>query len=43
MTVSEFAETHRKLNIPGAFVGDWDNNVTPYLVEPMNVLQSQKS
>jgi phage terminase large subunit GpA-like protein len=42
MSVSEFADAHRKLNNPGAYVGPWKNEVTPYLVEPMDVLQSQK-
>lgn len=40
LTVSEAAAKYRKLNNPGAFVGDWDNDTTPYLVEPMDVLNS---
>lgn len=42
MTVSESADAYRKLNNPGAYVGPWLNTTTPYLVEPMDVLQSQK-
>ncbi len=42
MTVAEFSEEYRKINNPGAYVGKWKNEVTPYLVEPMNTLQSQK-
>lgn len=42
MTVSESAEHYRHLNNPGSYVGPWKNEVTPYLVEPMDVLQSQK-
>jgi len=40
LTVSEAAEKYRKINNPGAFVGDWSNDKTPYLVEPMNLLNS---
>jgi len=42
LTVAEAAAKYRKLNNPGAYVGDWLNETTPYLVEPMNVLQSLK-
>lgn len=42
MTVSQSAEAYRHLNNPGSYVGPWRNSVTPYLVEPMDVLQSQK-
>ena len=42
MSVSEAAEEYRHLNNPGSYVGPWKNDVTPYLVEPMDVLQSQK-
>ena len=42
MTVSESAEEYRKINNPGSYVGKWKNDTTPYLVEPMNVLQSQR-
>lgn len=38
LTVSEFAERHRKLNNPGSYVGPWKNSMTPYLVEPMDIL-----
>ena len=40
LTVSEAAQKYRKINNPGSYVGPWDNASTPYLVEPMDVLQS---
>ena len=40
MTVAEAAEKYRRLNNPGSYVGPWTNEMTPYLVEPMNELQS---
>lgn len=40
LTVSEAAAKYRKLNNPGAYVGPWLNETTPYLREPMDVLQS---
>lgn len=36
LTVSEAAALHRYVNQPGAFVGEWDNETTIYMVEPMN-------
>lgn len=42
MTVSQAAEEYRKINNPGSYVGDWRNDTTPYLVEPMDTLQSQR-
>lgn len=42
MTVSEAAEKHRKLENQGSYVGDWQNSMTPYLVEPMDVLNSRE-
>jgi len=42
LSVSEAAERYRLLNNPGAYVGPWLNSVTPYLVEPMDILQSQR-
>ena len=42
LTVAQAAEKYRKLNNRGAYVGDWKNSMTPYLVEPMNVLTSPK-
>lgn len=38
MTVSEWAEKYRKINQPGAYVGDWKNETVPYMVEPMDVI-----
>lgn len=40
LTVAEAAEKYRFLNNPGAYVGPLKNDQTPYLIEPMNVLQS---
>lgn len=40
MTVPEAAVNYRKLNNPGSFVGDWDNSITPYMVEPQEELTS---
>lgn len=38
MTVSEWAEESRYINQPGAYVGDWLNSTTPYMVEPADTL-----
>lgn len=40
LTVSEAAAKYRKVNNPGSYVGDWLNETTPYLIEPMDVLTS---
>ena len=40
LSVAEAAEKYRKLNNPGSYVGPWDNDFAPYLVEPMEVLTS---
>jgi len=40
LTVAEASEKYRFLNNPGSYVGPWLNSVTPYLIEPMNELQS---
>jgi phage terminase large subunit GpA-like protein len=40
MTVAEWAEDTRYINQPGAYVGDWSNDTTPYMVEPADVLTS---
>jgi phage terminase large subunit GpA-like protein len=40
LNVSEAAAQYRKINNPGSYVGPWKNETVPYLVEPMNVLQS---
>lgn len=41
LTVAESAERDRWLNNPGSYVGPWRNSKTPYLVEPMEVLNSR--
>lgn len=40
LTVSEAATKYRYLNNPGSYVGPWKNEMTPYLVKPMDVLTS---
>ncbi len=40
ITVSQAATEYRYLNNPGSFVGKWNNDKTPYLVEPMDELTS---
>lgn len=40
LSVSEAAAKYRYLNNPGAYVGPWLNETTPYLVEPMDELSS---
>lgn len=42
LTVSQAAEKYRRLNNPGHYVGPWDNDMAPYLVEPMDVLTSEE-
>ena len=41
LSVSEAAERYRRLNNPGAYVGPLKNDMTPYLIEPMDTLQSR--
>jgi phage terminase large subunit GpA-like protein len=36
LTVSEWAAKYRYLNNPGSYVGYWNNDFAPYLVEPMD-------
>lgn len=38
LTVAQAAARYRKLNNRGSYVGDWDNSMAPYLVEPMEIL-----
>lgn len=40
LSVSQAAEKYRYVNQPGAYVGQWDNTVAPYMVEPMDVYAS---
>lgn len=43
VTVAEWAEDPKEgrfINQPGAYVGNWKNETTPYMVEPMEVLTS---
>lgn len=40
LTVAEAAAKYRYVNNPGSYVGPWDNDFAPYLVEPMEVLTS---
>jgi phage terminase large subunit GpA-like protein len=41
LTVSQWAAATRYLNNMGAYVGPWENETAPYLVEPMDTLQSR--
>lgn len=41
MTVAEAAAKYRYVNQPGAYVGPWQNSTTPYMVEPMNLINSR--
>jgi len=41
ITVASAACKYRKVNNPGSYVGDWDNRVAPYMVEPMNTFSSR--
>jgi phage terminase large subunit GpA-like protein len=40
LTVAEAAEKYRYLDNPGSYRGFWNNEMAPYLVEPMEVLTS---
>jgi phage terminase large subunit GpA-like protein len=42
MTVSEWAQAHRKINQVGAYTGPWRNETVPYMEEPMDELSSPK-
>lgn len=41
ITVSEAATEYRKVKNQASYVGDWDNGITPYMVEPMDTLTSR--
>lgn len=40
LTVAEWAQKYRYINLPGAHVGLWSADKTPYMIEPMEVLTS---
>jgi len=40
LTVAEAAEKYRYVNNPGSYVGPYRNDLTPYLIEPQEVLTS---
>lgn len=40
LTVAEAAVKYRFVNNPGSYVGQWDNDIAPYLVEPMELMTS---
>lgn len=42
LSVSEAAALYRRLDNKGAYVGPWQNERTPYLVEPMDTLTSRE-
>lgn len=41
MTVAQAAAKYRYVNQPGAYVGPWLNETTPYMVDPMNTFASR--
>lgn len=42
MSVSDAAEEYRYINNRGQYVGKWKNSETPYMVAPMDVLNSRQ-
>lgn len=42
LSVSEAAAKFRYLNNPGSYIGPWLNSETPYMVEPMDELDSRR-
>lgn len=42
LTVSQAAVEYRYVNQPGAYVGKWKNETTPYMVEPMDTFAARK-
>lgn len=40
VTVAECAAKNRIVHSPGSYIGPWDNDMTPYMVEPMNIWSS---
>lgn len=38
LTVSSAAEKYRFINNPGAYVGPWKNETTPYMIEPADLM-----
>lgn len=41
LSVSESSSKYRKLKNQGSYVGPWRNDMVPYMVEPMDVLDSR--
>lgn len=42
MSVSQAAEEYRYINNRGQYVGKWQNSETPYMVEPMDILNARE-
>ena len=42
LTVSQSAAKYRLLNNIGSYVGPWKNSIAPYMVEPMDMLDSRE-
>ena len=40
LTVAEAAAKYRFVNNPGSYVGQWSNDIAPYLIEPMELMTS---
>lgn len=41
LTVSQAAVRYRKVHQPGSYIGDWKNEMTPYMVEPCDIWSSR--
>src|SRR3954470_2258882 len=41
ISISDAAERYVRLNNPGSYIGPYRNDMAPYMVEPMNTLQSK--
>jgi len=41
ISISDAAERYVRLNNPGSYIGPYRNDMAPYMVEPMNTLQSR--
>jgi phage terminase large subunit GpA-like protein len=42
MLVSDAATAHLKIQSPGGGISGWDRELTPYMIEPMNMLTSRE-
>lgn len=42
ISVSECAKTAMRIEVPGGYAGPWDSDLTPYMIEPMDLLKSRQ-